>query len=62
MPPAYFYSSEDNELKEILVGALPLGSFKDAIHFEEKIPFKNKGDLLIMMSDGLQKLKMPQTK
>ena len=53
MPPAYFYSSEDNELKEILVGALPLGSFKDAIHFEEKIPFKNKGDLLIMMSDGL---------
>ena len=49
--PAYFYSSKDNELKEILVGALPLGSFKDAIHFEE-IPLRT-GDLLVMMSDGL---------
>ena len=53
MPPAYFYSSKDDELKEILVGALPLGSFKDAIHMEEEIPFKNKGDILVMMSDGL---------
>ena len=53
MPPAYFYSSEKDELKEILVGALPLGSFKDAIHMEEEIPFKDKGDILVMMSDGL---------
>ncbi len=53
MPPAYYYSSKKNELKEILVGALPLGSFKDALHMEEEIPFENKGDILVMMSDGL---------
>ena len=53
MPPAYYYSSKKDELKEILVGALPLGSFKDALHMEEKISFENKGDILVMMSDGL---------
>ena len=53
MPPAYYYSSKKDELKEILVGALPLGSFKDALHMEEEIPFVDKGDILVMMSDGL---------
>ena len=53
MPPAYYYSSKKDELKEILVGALPLGSFKDALHIEEEIPFEDKGDMLVMMSDGL---------
>ena len=53
MPPAYFYSAEKGELEEVLVGALPLGSFPSAIHMEQEIPFKNKGDILVMMSDGL---------
>ena len=53
MPPAYYYSAEKSELEEILVGALPLGSFKGAIHTEQEIAFKNSGDILIMMSDGL---------
>ena len=53
MPPAYFYSAENDVLEEILVGALPLGSFPGAMHMLQEIPFKNKGDLLIMMSDGL---------
>tara|TARA_B100000609_G_C17201871_1_gene428634 strand:- start:848 stop:1921 length:1074 start_codon:yes stop_codon:yes gene_type:complete len=53
MPPAYYYSSEKGELEEILVGALPLGSFKGAMHMEQEIEFKNKGDILVMMSDGL---------
>ena len=53
MPPAYYYSAEKGELEEILVGALPLGSFPSAIHMMQDVPFKNKGDLLIMMSDGL---------
>ena len=53
MPPAYFYSAENDIIEEILVGALPLGSFPAAIHMSQEIPFKNKGDLLIMMSDGL---------
>ena len=53
MPPAYYYSADKRELEEILVGALPLGSFKGAIHTEQEIAFKNSGDILIMMSDGL---------
>ena len=53
MPPAYYYSSVDETLEEILVGALPLGSFSKAIHTSHEVVFKNKGDLLIMMSDGL---------
>ena len=53
MPPAYFYSAENDEIEEILVGALPLGSFPAAVHMLQEISFKNKGDILIMMSDGL---------
>ena len=53
MPPAYYFCSEKKELEEILVGALPLGSFKGAIHAEKEISFQNSGDILVMMSDGL---------
>ena len=53
MPPAYYFSAEKGELEEILVGALPLGSFKGAVHMEQEINFKEKGDILVMMSDGL---------
>ena len=53
MPPAYHYSAETEALEEILVGALPLGSFAGAMHSMHEVPFKNKGDLLILMSDGL---------
>ena len=53
MPPAYYYSAEKGELEEVLVGALPLGSLPGAIHMEQEISFKNSGDILVMMSDGL---------
>ena len=32
---------------------MPLGSFQNALHTPYEVLFKNKGDLLIMMSDGL---------
>jgi len=53
MPPAYYYSAEKGELEEILVGALPLGSLPGAMHMEQEISFKNSGDIIVMMSDGL---------
>ncbi len=53
MPPAYYYSADKGELEEILVGALPLGSLPGAMHMEQEIEFKNSGDILVMMSDGL---------
>ena len=59
MPPAYFYSSEDGSFKEILVGALPLGSFSKSLHSSEEIIFKNKGDALILLSDGLPEAENP---
>ena len=59
MPPAYFYSAEKKALEEVLVGALPLGSFKMAKHNLKEIPFKNKGDVFIMMSDGLPEAENP---
>ncbi len=53
MPPAYYFSAKKDEVEEVLVGALPLGSFKSAIHMEQEIKFKDKGDIFVMMSDGL---------
>jgi serine phosphatase RsbU (regulator of sigma subunit) len=53
MPPAYYYSADKGELEEILVGALPLGSLPGAMHMEQEISFKNSGDIIVMMSDGL---------
>ena len=53
MPPAYYFSAEKGVLEEILVGALPLGSFKGALHMEQEINFKHEGDIFVMMSDGL---------
>ena len=50
MPPAYYYSAEKRELEEILVGALPLGSFKRAIHTEKEIAFLIIFFILIIIS------------
>ena len=48
-----FLERLNNILKEILVGALPLGSFSKSIHSSEEIIFKDKGDMLFLLSDGL---------
>ena len=50
---AVLVKPSENELEEILVGALPLGSLPGAMHMEQEISFKNSGDILVMMSDGL---------
>ncbi|WP_138429693.1 SpoIIE family protein phosphatase [Fodinibius saliphilus] len=55
MPPCLWYCSESNEIKEILLKGMPLGS-------KVKYPYKNKtievknGDTLVLMSDGLMEL------
>ena len=52
MPPAYYFDSQKNEIEEILVPGLPLGSVKNAdydwVNFE-----MNQGDVLVLISDGL---------
>ena len=52
MPPAYLFNNQKNDIKEILVPGLPLGSIKnveyDLINFE-----MNQGDVLVLISDGL---------
>ena len=52
MPPVYHYHGETQEVDEILLGGLPLGSIKDETFALESFSFE-KGDSLVFISDGL---------
>lgn len=52
MPPVYIYNSKTKKTEEILIRGLPLGGLKNETFDIEKRKF-NKGDVLVMLSDGL---------
>ena len=52
MPPAYLYSAETQSVEEIEIRNLPLGGM-DNEQFELVEKSFNKGDLLVLLSDGL---------
>ncbi len=52
MPPIYLYNSKSKKTEEILIRGLPLGGLKNENFDIEKRKF-NKGDILVMLSDGL---------
>ena len=52
MPPTYLYKAKTNKCKEIMIEGLPLGGLKNEKFSMLKMPF-HKGDVLIMLSDGL---------
>ena len=52
MPPVYIYNSKSKKTEEILIRGLPLGGIKNETFDLEKRKF-SKGDVLIMLSDGL---------
>ena len=52
MPPIYLYNSKSKKTEEILIRGLPLGGLKNETFDIQKKKF-NKGDVLIMLSDGL---------
>ena len=58
MPPTYYYNSQKNNLKEILVPNLPLGGIQKEKFDGIKLEFK-KGDMIVMISDGLPELPNP---
>ena len=52
MPPAYYFDRKKNEIEEILVPGLPLGSVKNADY--DLVNFDmHQGDVLVLISDGL---------
>ena len=52
MPPIYLYNSKSKKTEEILIRGLPLGGLKNETFEIEKRKF-NKGDVLVLLSDGL---------
>ena len=52
MPPVYLYNSKSKKTEEILIRGLPLGGLKNETFDIQKRGF-NKGDVLVMLSDGL---------
>ena len=52
MPPIYLYNSKSKKTEEILIRGLPLGGLKNETFEIVKRKF-NKGDVLVLLSDGL---------
>ena len=52
MPPIYLYNYKSKKTEEILIRGLPLGGLKNETFDIQKKKF-NKGDVLVMLSDGL---------
>ena len=52
MPPAYLYSAETQSVEEIEIRNLPLGGLENE-QFELVEKSFNKGDVLVLLSDGL---------
>jgi len=55
MPPCIKYDSQNDEVQEVLLRGMPLGSRVDFPYKEEEIKV-NKGDTFLLMSDGLMEL------
>ena len=55
MPPTYFFSAADNLLEELMISNLPLGGM-DKEKFTSVTRSFNKGDIFVMLSDGLPEL------
>ena len=58
MPPTYYFNSKKNVLEEILVPNLPLGGMQREKFDGIKLDFQ-KGDMIVMISDGLPELPNP---
>lgn len=52
MPPAFFYDQKEKQCKEIMLEGLPLGGLKNETFTKVTNKFE-KGDVLILLSDGL---------
>ena len=55
MPPSLLFKKKENLVDEIVIKSMPLGSVRD-FPYEEKSFDLDKGDILLLMSDGLIEL------
>lgn len=55
MPPSLLFRKKEGDIEEIIIKSMPLGSVVD-FPYEEKSFDMNKGDVLLLMSDGLIEL------
>jgi len=55
MPPAYVFRQKSGQVEEILLKAMPLGAFP-GFPYQQKELSLDKGDTLLMASDGLAEL------
>ena len=55
MPPTYFYDHSKDQTREILIPNLPLGGLRKEKYEGISLAY-NKGDVLVMISDGLPEL------
>jgi len=59
MPSPLIYRARRQELEEIPLKGLPLGSIADYPYESTRVPLE-AGDLIFLMSDGIQELCNPQ--
>jgi len=55
MPPVFHYNSQNKKVEEILVEGMPLGAIGNQ-HYDTRTIQLQKGDSLMMLSDGLPEL------
>jgi serine phosphatase RsbU (regulator of sigma subunit) len=56
MPPLFIYRTESQSVEEVIINNMPLGAIK-GISYDEKELMVEKGDTLLLMSDGFAELK-----
>jgi serine phosphatase RsbU (regulator of sigma subunit) len=56
MPPLYIYRKNSQSVEEVVINNMPLGAMK-GIEYEVKEIIIEKGDTLLLMSDGFAELK-----
>lgn len=59
MPYPIIYRSSTNQIEEVILKGMPLGSFTNFLYEEKKINL-NKGDTILFMSDGFEEMFNPQ--
>lgn len=59
MPPVLIYRAETGSVEEVMIKAMPLGSISGYPYRERELML-GSGDVVVLMSDGLSALSVPQ--
>jgi len=56
MPPLFIYRKNSQTIEEVVINNMPLGALKEVVYDVKELKI-DKGDTLLMMSDGFAELK-----